>query len=118
MSANAYFVVNLIAAKDNKPFAIAHASFISGDQTTLPDGDHSLLVYSVSHHLLSLSQSSIPHYYLPNSSSITQLPLSLGITIMSLISPQPSSNPCGHRQRFYCEKGGTTTYRCLRHVFY
>ena len=34
-------------AKDNKPFAISHVSFISQDQTTLADGDHSLLVYSV-----------------------------------------------------------------------
>ncbi|XP_067937845.1 dedicator of cytokinesis protein 1-like [Watersipora subatra] len=34
-------------AKDGKPFAISHVSFISADQTTLADGDHNLLVYSM-----------------------------------------------------------------------
>lgn len=43
-----YLFVAKIGTKDNKPFAISHVSSISQDQTTLADGDHSLLVYSVS----------------------------------------------------------------------
>ena len=43
-----FYLIFYVLAKDNKPFAIAHVSFISSDQTTLADGDHNLLVYSVS----------------------------------------------------------------------
>ncbi|KAF6017550.1 mbc [Bugula neritina] len=33
--------------RDNKPFAMSHVSFISSDETTLADGEHDLLVYSI-----------------------------------------------------------------------